>query len=117
MRILANNETFYRSGVMVIPLLLGCLMNTFFPEALQIGGFTTGLFKNGVPTLIGLFLFCSGATIDVKMAGTTVWKGVVLTALKFFVGFGMGLLLNHFFGAAGILGLTPLAGNRRSDKL
>lgn len=108
MKILATMKRF-PAGVMVIPLLLGCLMNTFFPEALQIGGFTTGLFKNGVPTLIGLFLFCSGATIDVKMAGTTVWKGVVLTALKFFVGFGMGLLLNHFFGAAGILGLTPLA--------
>mgnify|MGYP000361627360 CR=1 FL=1 len=62
-----------------------------------------------VPTLIGLFLFCSGATIDVKMAGSTVWKGVVLTALKFFIGFGLGLLLNALFGEAGFLGLAPLA--------
>ena len=82
----------FPAGVMVIPLLLGCAMNTFFPNALTIGGFTSGLFKNGVPTLIGLFLFCSGATIDVRMAGSTVWKGVVLTALKFFIGFGLGLL-------------------------
>lgn len=80
-----------------------------FPNALTIGGFTSGLFKNGVPTLIGLFLFCSGATIDVKMAGSTVWKGVVLTALKFFIGFGLGLLLNALFGEAGFLGLAPLA--------
>ena len=93
MRLLATMKRF-PAGVMVIPLLLGCTMNTFFPDALAIGGFTTGLFKNGVPTLIGLFLFCSGATIDVKMAGATVWKGVVLTALKFFIGFGLGLLLN-----------------------
>ena len=73
MRLLATMKRF-PAGVMVIPLLLGCTMNTCFPDALAIGGFTTGLFKNGVPTLIGLFLFCSGATIDVKMAGATVWK-------------------------------------------
>lgn len=99
----------FPAGVMVIPLLLGCLINTFFPNALTIGSFTTGLFKGGTATLIGLFLFCSGAQIDVKMAGDTVFKGVVLTALKFFIGFGLGLLLNMFFGPAGLLGLTPLA--------
>lgn len=108
MNILGTMKKF-PAGVMVIPLLLGVLMNTFFPEALTIGSFTTGLFKNGVPTLIGLFLFCSGAQIDVKMAGSTVWKGVTLTALKFFMGFGLGVLLNKLFGPAGILGLTPLA--------
>ena len=43
------------------------------------------------------------------MAGSTVWKGVVLTALKFFIGFGLGLLLNALFGEAGFLGLAPLA--------
>lgn len=108
MNILGTMKKF-PAGVMVLPLLLGCLINTFFPEALTIGGFTSGLFKNGVPTLIGLFLFCSGATIDVKMAGTTIWKGVVLTLLKFGVGLGLGLLLNSLFGPAGFLGLAPLA--------
>lgn len=108
MNILGTMKKF-PAGVMVLPLLLGVVINTFFPEALMIGSFTTGLFKNGVPTLIGLFLFCSGAQIDVRMAGTTVKKGVILTALKFFVGFGLGVLLNKLFGPAGILGLTPLA--------
>ena len=46
MRILATMKRF-PAGVMVIPLLLGCAMNTFFPNALTIGGFTSGLFKNG----------------------------------------------------------------------
>ena len=107
-RILGTMKKF-PAGAMVIPLLLGCTVNTFFPEALKIGGFTTGLFKNGIPTLIGLYLFCSGATIDVKAAGETVYKGVLLTALKFFGGFGIGLLLNAIFGEAGFLGLLPLA--------
>ena len=70
-RILGTMKKF-PAGVMVIPLLLGCIINTFFPDILTIGGFTTGLFKGGIQTLIGLFLFCSGATIDVKMAGRTV---------------------------------------------
>lgn len=108
MNILGTMKRF-PAGVMVIPLLIGCLINTFFPHLLEIGGFTTGLFKKGVPTLIGLFLFCSGATIDVKMAGVTIKKGVILTLLKFFIGFGMGIMLNRFFGEAGILGLAPLA--------
>lgn len=108
MNILGTMKRF-PAGVMVIPLICGCLVNTFCPEILKIGGFTTGLFKNGVPTLIGLFLFCSGATIDIKMAGATVWKGIVLLALKFFIGFGLGLLLNAVFGPAGFFGLAPLA--------
>ena len=46
-RILGTMKKF-PAGAMVIPLLLGCTVNTFFPEALKIGGFTTGLFKNGL---------------------------------------------------------------------
>lgn len=107
MKILGTMRKF-PAGTMVIPLLLGCLINTFCPDMLLVGSFTTGLFKNGLPTLIGLFFFCSGATLDVRMAGSSLQRGVILTALKFFVGFGLGLLLNALFGPAGILGLTPL---------
>lgn len=107
MKILGTMKKF-PAGAMVVPLLAGCLINTFSPDILLVGSFTTGLFKNGLPTLIGLFFFCSGATLDVKMAGTSLWRGVLLTALKFFIGFGLGLALNAVFGPAGILGLTPL---------
>lgn len=108
MKILATMKKF-PAGVMVVPLLIGTVINTLFPQALTIGGFTSGLFKNGVPTLVGLFLLCSGATINVKMAGKPIYLGCVLTILKFGIGFGLGLLLNRMFGPAGILGLTPLA--------
>ncbi|MCC8189378.1 MAG: 2-keto-3-deoxygluconate permease [Planctomycetes bacterium] len=108
MKILATMKRF-PAGVMVIPLLLGTVINTVFPEVLTIGGFTTGLFKNAIPTLVGLFLLCSGATINVKIAGKPIYLGCVLTVLKFVTGFGLGLLLNSLFGPAGILGLTPLA--------
>lgn len=95
--------------MMVIPLLIGCLVNTFIPQVLEIGGFTTGLFKTGTSTLVGLFILCSGATINFKQAALPLYKGAVLTILKYAIGVLLGLGLNRLFGPMGILGLTPLA--------
>ena len=94
---------------MVIPLLICCAVNTFVPQCLEIGGFTTALFKSGQSTLVGLFIFCSGATINVKQVGKPLYKGAVLTILKLVIGVIIGYLLNLIFGPAGILGLTPFA--------
>ena len=99
----------FPGGMMVIPLVIGCLVNTFIPQVLQIGGFTTALFKGGQATLVGLFIFCSGATISFKEVGLPLYKGIILTVLKFAFGFAVGAPLNVFFGPAGILGLTPFA--------
>lgn len=108
MKICATMKKF-PGGMMVIPLVIGCLVNTFIPQVLQIGGFTTALFKGGQATLVGLFIFCSGATISFKEVGLPLYKGLLLTVLKFAFGFGVGALLNAAFGPAGILGLTPFA--------
>ncbi|MCU6747101.1 MULTISPECIES: 2-keto-3-deoxygluconate permease [Lachnospiraceae] len=108
MKICATMKKF-PGGMMVIPLLIGCLVNTFIPQCLEIGGFTTALFKSGQATLVGLFIFCSGATINVRQVGMPLYKGVVLTALKLAIGVLIGYLLNMAFGPAGILGLTPFA--------
>ena len=108
MRICATMKKF-PGGMMVIPLLLGCLVNTFVPQALEIGGYTTGLFKTGTSTLVGLFILCSGATISFKQAGEPIYKGAILTILKYVIGVILGWGLNAIFGPAGILGLTPLA--------
>ena len=108
MKICATMKKF-PGGMMVIPLVIGCLVNTFIPQVLQIGGFTTALFKSGQATMVGLFIFCSGATINVKQVGEPLYKGAVLTILKFIIGVAIGYALNLAFGPAGILGLTPFA--------
>src|SRR5215470_18053657 len=44
-------------GLMVVPLLIGMVINTFFPDLLKIGGFTQALSGTGYPTVLGMYLF------------------------------------------------------------
>ncbi|MGI6070350.1 MAG: 2-keto-3-deoxygluconate permease [Blautia sp.] len=96
-------------GLMVVPLLLGATLNTLAPDALTIGGFTTALFKDSATALIALFCLCNAAQINVKQAGSTLGKGVALTAIKFIIGAVIGVVIGKLCGPAGVLGLTPLA--------
>lgn len=96
-------------GMMVVPLVLGAIVNTFAPEALQVGGFTTALFKEGAPALIGAFLFCMGAGIYIKAAPKALLIGGGVTASKFLVAVAVGFAVDTFFGAEGLWGLTSVA--------
>ena len=97
-------------GLMVIPLVLGVLTNTFFPGALNIGSFTTHLFKNGAMPLIAVLFLCSGAQIRINAAGMAVYKGSVLTVSKVIGGTLTGVFIAKAIGPdAALLGMTPLA--------
>ncbi|WP_088068260.1 2-keto-3-deoxygluconate permease [Gottfriedia luciferensis] len=97
-------------GLMVVPLFLGVLTNTFFPEILKIGSFTTALFsKEASSTILACFMFLIGSQINFKLAPKALKKGAILLTGKFIVGAAIGITVATFFGPAGILGLSPLA--------
>ncbi|HCQ5967378.1 TPA: 2-keto-3-deoxygluconate permease [Clostridioides difficile] len=96
-------------GLMVCPLLLGALFNTVCPQALEIGGFTSSLFKTGAMSILALFCLCNGAQINIRQAGKPLTKGIVLTATKFIIGAVLGIIVSKFIGPKGIIGITPLA--------
>ena len=69
-------------GLIIVPMLIGVLANTFIPNVLEIGGFTSGMFKTGTACLLGMFLLLNGASIDVKKIGMPLYKGCTLTLMK-----------------------------------
>lgn len=98
------------AGMMVIPLLLGSLFATVFPDALQIGGLTTAVFSSaGTNTLLGIQLFCMGTALQVKDMPKVLKRGGVLLIAKFAIGAGIGTLVGKLFGMGGIFGLSTLA--------
>ena len=94
-------------GIIIVPLFLGCIINTLFPAALQIGSFTTGI-VNGTSALVGLFFICMGAQLDLKCAPQAMKTGFTITIVKFAVSVGIGLAAAHFFHD-NMFGLSALA--------
>jgi 2-keto-3-deoxygluconate permease len=68
-------------GTMLVPLILGSLVGTFFPDFLGLGSFTTALFKNSALPLIGLLILATGAQINARQSGGVFKRvGVLLLA-------------------------------------
>ncbi|WP_082868762.1 2-keto-3-deoxygluconate permease [Corynebacterium crudilactis] len=96
-------------ALMVVPLFLGAIVNTFAPDILDIGSFTTALFRDGTAVLIGLFFLAVGSQISLKTAAPSLEKGAVLLVAKFGIAAAVGLSV-AFFAPGGVLwGLLPLA--------
>ncbi len=96
-------------ALMIVPLFMGAVVATFAPQALEIGSFTTALFKSGTPVLIGLFFVCVGSQIDVKAAVPAVEKGIVLLLAKYGIAVATGLSVAFLMPSGTLWGLLPLA--------
>ena len=57
-------------GLIIIPLLVAILINTFAPQVLSIGGPTTALFKVGSSAMMGIFLLICGTSINIRHGQT-----------------------------------------------
>lgn len=98
------------AGMMVIPMVLGSLINTFVPEIVKIGSFTTATFTSaGTATAIGIQLFCLGTTLQLSDMPKVLKRGGLLLIAKFIIGAAIGIAIGMLCGKAGFLGLTTLA--------
>lgn len=98
------------AGLMVVPLLLGAALNTFCPDALKIGSFTTALFSNaGQATVVGMQIFFVGTNLRVDRIGEAFKRGAILLIAKYAAGVLLGLGIGAIFGPAGVLGVSTLA--------
>lgn len=96
-------------GVLLVPAIIGLIINSTAPNLLQIGGFTTALFKGATTPFLALFMLCAGAQIDIRKAKIALAKGAILTITKVLVGACIGLIIGKIFGHSGIFGLSILA--------
>jgi len=95
-------------GMMVIPLILGAIIKTFFPELITIGGFSTAIATNPL-AILGVFLVCMGAGMDVKAAPKALKIGAIQTFTKYGIAVAVGLAVSYFFGDKGLWGISALA--------
>jgi 2-keto-3-deoxygluconate permease len=95
-------------GMMVVPLFLGMVLNTFFPNLLKIGGFTQALTGVGYPTLLGMYLFTVGTKMTVRAAPRMMLRGGGILLAKVGTATLLALAVDRFFGGS-VLGLSTLA--------
>ncbi|EAX47141.1 2-keto-3-deoxygluconate permease [Thermosinus carboxydivorans Nor1] len=101
-------------GMMIIPLLLGALINTFFPNLGKTLGSFTNAWMTGALPILSVFFVCIGATIDLKATPYILKKGGALLGAKLLCGATLGILAAQFIPATGIqsgffAGLSVLA--------
>ena len=97
----------FPGDTIVVPMLLGVLLNSFVPQALAIGGFFTSA-VHGTGALVGIFLFFLGASIGIKSTPKAIKKGAVIIITKIALSVILGLTVAFVFHDS-FLGLSSLA--------
>jgi len=95
-------------GLMVVPLFIGMLINTFLPHMLKIGSFTQALSNEGYPTILGMYLFTVGTKMTLRAAPRMLKRGFGILFAKIGVAICLALAVSHFLGG-NIFGISTLA--------
>jgi 2-keto-3-deoxygluconate permease len=85
-------------GMMIVPLLAGAVINTFFPTAAKTFGSFTGALLTGALPILAVFYVCMGATIDFRATPYILKKGGALLAAKVLTAALIGLIAARFLG-------------------
>jgi 2-keto-3-deoxygluconate permease len=101
-------------GLMLVPLFIGAICHTFFPDSGKyFGSFTNGLITGTVP-ILAVWFFCMGAGIDVRATGTVLRKSGTLVLTKVAVAWVVAVIAAKILPGNGIqtgffAGLSTLA--------
>lgn len=97
-------------GIMVVPMIITAVINTFIPAALKIGGPTSGAFSGaGAMATIGMLLFTAGSQTKYSDLGSVCARGGLLVIVRLAVAFTGAWLTLKLFGPEGIWGASALA--------
>jgi len=95
-------------GLMVVPLFIGMIINTFFPHVLHIGGFTEALSGEGYPTILGMYLFVVGNKMTLRTAPRMMKRGFGILFAKVGIATLIAVTVGKLFGG-NIFGFSTLA--------
>ncbi|WP_281680599.1 2-keto-3-deoxygluconate permease [Synergistes jonesii] len=97
-------------GIMVVPMIITAVINTFIPAVLKIGGPTSGAFSGaGAMATIGMLLFTAGSQTKYSDLGSVCARGGLLVIVRLAVAFTGAWLTLKLFGPEGIWGASALA--------
>ncbi|SEN38739.1 2-keto-3-deoxygluconate permease [Lihuaxuella thermophila] len=91
-------------GMMIVPLLLGAIIHTLFPDAADTFGSFTGALLTGALPILAVFYVCMGATIDFRATPYILKKGGALLATKVGIAALTGVIAARFLGDGMISG-------------
>ncbi|PZE69295.1 2-keto-3-deoxygluconate permease [Curtobacterium sp. MCPF17_018] len=91
-------------GMMLVPLVLGAIINTAAPGTGTFFGSFTGALFTGLTPLLAVFYMCLGSTLDIKTTPYIAKKGGVLLASKIAFAVVVGVIAAH------VLGQGPVSG-------
>ncbi|PZE19336.1 2-keto-3-deoxygluconate permease [Paenibacillus xerothermodurans] len=97
MRIKASIERI-PGGMMIVPLLLGAIITTLFPDMGKTFGSFTGALMTGALPILAVFYVCMGATINFKATPYILKKGGTLLGTKILTAMGIGFIAAQFLG-------------------
>ncbi len=95
-------------GLMVVPLFIGMLINTFTPNLLKIGGFTEGLSSAGYNTVLGMYLFTVGTKMTLNAAPRMLKRGFGIMGAKI----GIAMLIARYYVASATTRFSGWSGGK-----
>lgn len=97
------------AGTFLVPMVVSMVIYSFFPDLFNLGGPTEAFFSSsGTNYIVGLLVFASGTTIDLKSLGHLMKHQGALVLIKILISVIFGTIFLLLFGLEGIWGISGL---------